>query len=145
MEKKSLIQRKFKYKLLEDGFSKEDINSGVKVLLSRQITMASQAKKFEEELEIRQDKGKKYYNLRACKYYSEFELPKIIFFLSRIGVVTPTSLIKYRKYALLIVLTFAAIITPPDIASQIIVAIPVMILYQISIFISKLVLKKQNK
>ena len=54
-------------------------------------------------------------------------------------------LIKYRKYALLIVLTLAAIITPPDIASQIIVAIPVMILYQISIFISKLVLKKQNK
>ncbi|SVB48631.1 uncharacterized protein METZ01_LOCUS201485, partial [marine metagenome] len=74
-----------------------------------------------------------------------FELPIIIFFLSRVGVVTPTSLIKYRKYALLIVLTFAAIITPPDIASQIIVAIPVMILYQISIFISKLVLKKQNK
>ena len=74
-----------------------------------------------------------------------FELPIIIFFLSRIGVVTPTSLIKYRKYALLIVLTFAAIITPPDVASQIIVAIPVMILYQISIFISRLVLKKQSR
>jgi len=74
-----------------------------------------------------------------------FELPVIIFFLSRIGVVTPTSLIKYRKYALLIVLTFAAIITPPDVASQFIVAIPVMILYQISIFISRLVLKKQNR
>jgi sec-independent protein translocase protein TatC len=65
--------------------------------------------------------------------------------LSRIGVVTPSSLIKYRKYALLIVLTFAAIITPPDVASQFIVAIPVMILYQISIFISRLVLKKQNR
>ena len=74
-----------------------------------------------------------------------FELPIIIFFLSRIGVVTPSSLIKYRKYALLIVLTFAAIITPPDVASQFIVAIPVMILYQISIFISRLVLKKQNR
>ena len=74
-----------------------------------------------------------------------FELPIIIFFLSRIGLVTPNSLIKYRKYAILIVLIFAAIITPPDVASQIIVAIPVMILYQISIFISKLVLKKQNK
>lgn len=74
-----------------------------------------------------------------------FELPIIIFFLSRVGVVTPTSLIKYRKYALLIVLTFAAIITPPDVASQIIVAIPVMILYQISIFISRLVLKKQSR
>ena len=47
--------------------------------------------------------------------------------------------------SILIVLTFAAIITPPDVASQIIVAIPVMILYQISIFISRLVLKKQNR
>lgn len=74
-----------------------------------------------------------------------FELPIIIFFLTRIGVVTPTSLVKYRKYAILIVLTFAAIITPPDVASQIIVAIPVMILYQISIFISRLVLKNQSK
>lgn len=74
-----------------------------------------------------------------------FELPIIIFFLSRIGLVTPNSLIKYRKYAVLVVLIFAAIITPPDVASQIIVAIPVMILYQISIFISKLVLKQQNK
>jgi len=74
-----------------------------------------------------------------------FELPIIIFFLTRIGVVTPKSLIKYRKYAILIVLIIAAIITPPDVFSQIIVAVPVMILYQISIFISRLVLKKQNK
>ena len=50
MEKKPLIQRKFKYKLLEDGFSKEDINSGVKVLLSRQITMASQTKNLKKNL-----------------------------------------------------------------------------------------------
>ena len=73
-----------------------------------------------------------------------FELPIIIFFLTKIGAVTPKSLIKYRKYAILIVLTFAAVITPPDVASQIIVAIPVMFLYQISIFISMLVLKRQK-
>ena len=47
MKKKSLIQKKYKYKLLENGFSKEDISSGVKVLLSGQITMASETKKFE--------------------------------------------------------------------------------------------------
>ena len=49
MKKKSLIQKKYKYKLLEDGFSKEDISRGVKVLLSGQITMANQTKKFEIE------------------------------------------------------------------------------------------------
>tara|TARA_B100001964_G_scaffold193813_1_gene217133 strand:- start:1588 stop:2835 length:1248 start_codon:yes stop_codon:yes gene_type:complete len=47
MKKKSLIQRKYKYELLEQGFSKKDISSGVKVLLSGQITMASQTREFE--------------------------------------------------------------------------------------------------
>ena len=52
-------------------------------------------------------------------------------------------LVKYRKYALVFVLILAAIITPPDVASQIIVAIPILILYQISIYISKIVLKNK--
>ena len=74
-----------------------------------------------------------------------FELPIIIYFLTKAGVVTPESLVKYRKYALVLVLILAAIITPPDVASQIIVAIPIVILYQVSIFISKIVVKNQNK
>ena len=52
---------------------------------------------------------------------------------------------KNRKYALVIVLIFAAIITPPDIASQVIVAIPVLVLYQVSILISKIVLRNQKR
>jgi sec-independent protein translocase protein TatC len=60
-------------------------------------------------------------------------------------LVTPEFLRKNRKYALVIVLIFAAIITPPDIASQVIVAIPVLILYQVSILISKLVLRNQKR
>ena len=60
-------------------------------------------------------------------------------------MVTPEFLRKNRKYALVIVLIFAAIITPPDIASQVIVAIPVIILYQVSIFISKVVIRNQKK
>ena len=56
-----------------------------------------------------------------------FELPIIIYFLTKIGLVTPEFLKKYRKYALVIVLIIAAIITPPDILSQIIVAIPVLV------------------
>ena len=53
-------------------------------------------------------------------------------------------MVKYRKFALVIVLVLSAIITPPDIASQIIVAIPIVILYQISIYISKFVLRKEK-
>mgnify|MGYP006226711685 FL=1 len=60
-------------------------------------------------------------------------------------MVTPESLVKYRKYALVLVLVLAAIITPPDVASQIIVAIPIVVLYQVSIFISKIVVKNQGK
>ncbi len=74
-----------------------------------------------------------------------FELPIIIFFLTKVGLVTPEILKKYRKIALVIVLILSAVITPPDVASQIVVAIPVLILYQVSIYISKLVLKREAK
>lgn len=74
-----------------------------------------------------------------------FELPILIYILTKIGLVTPETLRSYRKFALVGILIVSAIITPPDIASQIIVAIPVLILYEISIFISKIVLKKQQK
>ncbi|WP_340073959.1 twin-arginine translocase subunit TatC [Leptobacterium sp. I13] len=74
-----------------------------------------------------------------------FELPIIIYFLTKIGIVTPKLLRKYRKFALVIVLILSAIITPPDIASQVIVAIPILILYEISIYISKIVLKNQER
>lgn len=74
-----------------------------------------------------------------------FELPIIVYFLTKVGVVTPTLMKKYRKFALVIVLILSAIITPPDLASQIIVAIPILILYQVSIFISKVVVRGQKR
>ena len=74
-----------------------------------------------------------------------FELPIIIYFLTKVGLVTPESLKKYRKYALVVVLIVAAVITPPDIASQIIVAIPILVLYQVSIYISKIVIRNQKR
>jgi len=73
-----------------------------------------------------------------------FELPIVIYFLTKVGVVTPEFLRKYRKYALVIVLVLSAVITPPDIVSQIIVAIPVLILYEVSIIISRIMYKKEN-
>ena len=85
--------------------------------------------------------------VRACALSAGviFELPIIMYFLTKIGLVTPEYLRKYRKFALVIVLIISAIITPPDIASQVIVAVPVVILYEISIIISKVVIKRQNK
>lgn len=74
-----------------------------------------------------------------------FELPIIIYFLTKIGIVTPEIMKKYRKIALVVVLILSAVITPPDVASQIIVAVPVLILYQVSIYISSYVLKKEAK
>lgn len=74
-----------------------------------------------------------------------FELPIVIYFLTKVGLVTPEILRKYRKIALVLVLVLSAIITPPDVASQIIVAVPVLILYQVSIYISKVVIRREAK
>jgi len=73
-----------------------------------------------------------------------FELPIVVYFLSKIGLVTPEFLRKYRKHSLVIILTLAAIITPPDIFSQVMVCLPLLILYEIGIRISKSIVKKQD-
>ncbi|WP_416444120.1 twin-arginine translocase subunit TatC [Leeuwenhoekiella sp. A16] len=74
-----------------------------------------------------------------------FELPIIIYFFTKIGLVTPQFLRKYRKYALVIVLIISAIITPPDISTQVIVSIPILILYEASILISSFVMKQEER
>lgn len=65
-----------------------------------------------------------------------FELPVVIYFLSTIGLLTPKFLRKYRRHAYVLLLILAAIITPPDVLSQMIVTIPLIFLYEVSIFIS---------
>jgi sec-independent protein translocase protein TatC len=74
-----------------------------------------------------------------------FELPVIIYFLTKLGLVTPLFLRKYRKYSVVIVLLISAIVTPPDVVSQIIVAIPMLLIYEASIFISVFVYKNKTK
>ncbi|MGL3002056.1 twin-arginine translocase subunit TatC [Flavobacterium sp. RSSB_23] len=74
-----------------------------------------------------------------------FELPIVIYFLTKLGLVTPEFLRKYWKYAVIIILIVAAIVTPPDVVSQTIVAIPMLLIYEVSILISKLVVRNQNK
>ena len=74
-----------------------------------------------------------------------FELPIVAFFLTKIGVVTPAFMKKYRKHAIVVVFILAAIITPPDIFSQTLVAIPLLILYEVSIMISARVMRQKAK
>jgi sec-independent protein translocase protein TatC len=73
-----------------------------------------------------------------------FELPVVVFFFSKIGLITPSFLRRNRKYAIIIILIVAAIITPPDVFSQILVSLPLMMLYEISITISKKVTSKDE-
>lgn len=79
----------------------------------------------------------------ACGLF--FELPVIIYFLTKLGLVTPKFLRQYWKYAVVIILIVAAIVTPPDVVSQLIVAIPMLLIYEVSIFISSIVYKNQQK
>jgi sec-independent protein translocase protein TatC len=73
-----------------------------------------------------------------------FELPILVYFLTRLGVLTPDFMRKYRKYAVVVILIVAAVITPsPDVTSQMVVAVPMYLLYEISIFVSAYVIKKQ--
>jgi sec-independent protein translocase protein TatC len=74
-----------------------------------------------------------------------FELPIIIYFLTKLGLVTPDFLRDYRRYAIVIVLIVAAIVTPPDVVSQIIVAIPMLIIFELSVIISSIVYKIKIK
>jgi len=74
-----------------------------------------------------------------------FQLPVAIFFLTRIGLVNPPFLRTYRKHAIIVILILAAIITPPDVISQIIITVPLWILYEISIFISAREVRRKKR
>ncbi len=65
-----------------------------------------------------------------------FELPVVVYFLSRIGLVTPEDMRKYRRHAVIIILIVAGIITPPDVITQTLLGLPLFLLYEASIFIS---------
>lgn len=74
-----------------------------------------------------------------------FELPVIVYFLSRVGLLTPEFMKKNRKTAFILIIALSAIITPPDVFSQILVGIPLYVLYEISIGISKRVNKQREE
>ena len=71
-----------------------------------------------------------------------FELPVILLLLTKSGILTSDDLVKKRKYAILSAFVVAAILTPPDVISQVLLALPIIALYEISIILSKFVSKK---
>jgi len=73
-----------------------------------------------------------------------FELPVIIFFLSKMGIVTPQFLRQKRKYAILLTFVLGAILTPPDVITQCMMAGPLIVLYEIGILVSKVAYKKKE-
>ncbi|HNP17565.1 MAG TPA: twin-arginine translocase subunit TatC [Fulvivirga sp.] len=74
-----------------------------------------------------------------------FQLPIVVYFLSKIGIVTPSLMRSYRKHAIVVILILGAVFTPPDPLSQILISLPLFGLYQFSIFISAYVHKKAER
>ena len=74
-----------------------------------------------------------------------FEMPIAVYFLSKVGLLTPKDMREYRRHALLAIVFIAAIITPPDVMSQMLVTIPMYLLYEASVFVSMMVLRNAKK
>lgn len=74
-----------------------------------------------------------------------FQLPMVVYFLSRMGVVTANGMRAYRRHATVVIFVVAAVITPADVFSQIIVALPLLLLYELSIWIARFVQKREEK
>jgi len=74
-----------------------------------------------------------------------FELPVLSYFLSRLGILKPEFMKKYRRYAIVVIFIFAAIVTPPDPVSQILMAIPLTVLYEISIWVSAIAVRRRMR
>lgn len=74
-----------------------------------------------------------------------FQLPVVVLILAKLGLITPEIMKKYRKHALIAVLLLSAIITPPDITSQVLITLPLMLLYEISIMIARRVQRRAKE
>ena len=89
------------------------------------------------------DKYFKFMFRLTLPFAALFEIPVITMFLTSIGILTPQFLRKYRKYAYFILLIVGALVTPPDVVLQIVVAVPLMLLYEVSIYLSTIIYRKK--
>jgi sec-independent protein translocase protein TatC len=74
-----------------------------------------------------------------------FEMPVVVFFLTKIGLINPEAMKRFRKFAILCSFILSAILTPPDVATQIMMALPLILLYEVSILISRGVYRKKKE
>ena len=74
-----------------------------------------------------------------------FQLPLLVYFLTKIGLISPEFMRKYRRHAFVLILVLSAILTPPDILTQILIGVPVYGMYELSIFVSVITEKKRLK
>ncbi len=74
-----------------------------------------------------------------------FQLPVLVYFLARVGVITASFMRTYRRHAIIVILVVAGVITPPDIFSQVLISIPLYILYELSIYIAQSIEKQKEK
>jgi sec-independent protein translocase protein TatC len=74
-----------------------------------------------------------------------FQLPIVMYFLTKAGIVTPEFLITYRKHAIVVIFIVGAVITPPDPFSQMLVSLPIVGLYEVSIYISKRIKRREAR
>jgi sec-independent protein translocase protein TatC len=73
-----------------------------------------------------------------------FELPVLSVILSRLGLISPAFLRKYRRHAIVLFFVVAAILTPPDPTTQVLLAVPLVLLYEVTIFISYIFARKRK-
>ncbi|MCG8309988.1 MAG: twin-arginine translocase subunit TatC [Cytophagales bacterium] len=74
-----------------------------------------------------------------------FQLPIVVYFLTKAGIISPEFLKTYRKHAIVVILVLSALITPPDVISQILMCFPLMFLYEISIMVATAIKRKEDR
>jgi sec-independent protein translocase protein TatC len=74
-----------------------------------------------------------------------FELPILVYFLAKIGIISAQMMRDYRRIAVVVIIILSAIITPPDVTSQVILSFPIFLLYEVGIIIAKRVEAKKAK
>ena len=74
-----------------------------------------------------------------------FQLPVVVYFLTKTGVATPQLMRDYRRVAIVVILITSAVLTPPDVMSQILISLPLLVLYEISIYVSAFILRKEKR
>ena len=72
-----------------------------------------------------------------------FQLPLVVLLLAGVGILHPDTLARYRKYIILLIFIVAAVLTPPDIVSQVLMALPMLVLYEVSILLCRIVFRKK--